>query len=288
MPLKLSAFLAGSFRWLAASAATLALAACSAPATRETETSRLPTIVSLNPCLDAILVEVADPRQVLALSHYSRDPASSSLPPAVAARYRFTGGTAEEVLALEPDIVLASTFIAPTTRSAFERLGLRVETFGSPASVEDSYAQIERLADLTNGSADDLIARIDTAIGELAEMRAVYGDVDALLWQSGQIVAGENALVTTVLEHAGFSRSEDATRLGQGDYVSLERLLADPPDMVLVAGQSAGQLHPALDTLENTQIAPLDPTLFYCGGPSLIALAERLGQLRTSVSGEAP
>mgnify|MGYP000355960308 CR=1 FL=1 len=40
-----------------------------------------PAFVSLNPCLDALLVEIAAPRQILALSHYSRDASSSSLAP---------------------------------------------------------------------------------------------------------------------------------------------------------------------------------------------------------------
>lgn len=66
-----------------------------------------PTFVSLNPCLDDILVNVADPDQILALSHYSRDPSGTSVGVDVARQFGVTGGTAEEVLALDPDIVLA-------------------------------------------------------------------------------------------------------------------------------------------------------------------------------------
>ena len=68
-----------------------------------------PTIVSLNPCTDAILAEVTAPGQLLAVSHYSHDPRGSSMPPAEARRYRATGGTVEEVLALDPDVVVASS-----------------------------------------------------------------------------------------------------------------------------------------------------------------------------------
>ena len=81
----------------------LALAGCAAsppPAARER-----PTIVSLNPCTDAILAIVADPAQLLAISHYSQDPRSSSMDVAKARRFRATGGTAEEVVALAPDVV---------------------------------------------------------------------------------------------------------------------------------------------------------------------------------------
>ncbi|MBD2841463.1 ABC transporter substrate-binding protein [Erythrobacter rubeus] len=288
MPPKLFALSAGYTRLLASLLPALALTGCVEPGSRESEPQAPPTVVSLNPCIDAILVEVAAPQQVLALSHYSRDAASSSIAPDVARQYRFTGGTAEEILALEPDLVLASTFIAPSTRSALERLGLRVETFGSPKSVEESYAQIARVAELTGGESDKLISRIEAAVTGLDEMRAARGDVDTLLWQSGQIVAGEDALVTTMLERGGLQRSVDGERLGQGDYVSLESLLADPPELILIAGKSTGQHHPALQDLSDTRTEALDPSLFYCGGPSLIALAERLERLRTPKSSATP
>ena len=93
-----------------ASALVSAIAGCAPQTPAEDVASDLPRIVSLNPCLDAILVEVAEPEQILALSHYSADPAASSIPQDIARRYDVTGGTVEEVIALEPDIVLASTF----------------------------------------------------------------------------------------------------------------------------------------------------------------------------------
>ena len=64
-------------------------------------------VVSLNPCLDAILLEVADPAQITALSRYSRDPRLSAVAN-VARRFPSTGGSAEEVVALKPDLVLTS------------------------------------------------------------------------------------------------------------------------------------------------------------------------------------
>ena len=131
----------------AALAAALLAASCAPAAPVAKPDSGAPTIVSLNPCLDAILVEVA-PEQVLALSHYSRDPGGSSIPAGVAQRYGATGGTAEEVIALQPDLVLASIFLPQPTRTALERAGLTVATFGSPATVAESVAQVREVAAL--------------------------------------------------------------------------------------------------------------------------------------------
>ena len=77
---------------------------------------------------------------MLALSHYSHDLGSSSIAPATAARYGVTGGTAEEVIAARPDLVLASIYLPQPTKAALERAGLRVATFGSPTTVAESLA----------------------------------------------------------------------------------------------------------------------------------------------------
>jgi iron complex transport system substrate-binding protein len=41
--------------------------------------------------------------------------------------------------------------------------------------------------------------------------------------------------------------------------------------------------HPALRHLDGTRYATLDPSLLYCGGPTIIRAAERLGELRRAI-----
>lgn len=264
------------------------VASCGGPAAQAPQTGS-PTFVSLNPCLDSILVEIAEPDQILALSHYSRDLASSSMDVREAARFGMTGGTGEEVIALQPDIVLASTFIAPSTKAALERAGLRVETFGSPNSVEESIAQVQQLAELTGGRkrADDLARTMSDAGWQLAEMDGPVGNdlpISVLLWQQGQIVPGQNTLIGELLLDAGFSSHSAEIGLQQADFVSLETILADPPDLVLVAGDSIGQRHPLLQDLPDTHVEVLDPTLFFCGGPSIMSAKVRLAEIRARIA----
>jgi iron complex transport system substrate-binding protein len=259
-------------------ALALGLAAC-APAMPEARANAArQTIVSLNPCLDAILVEVAPPAQVLALSHYSRDPGSSSIPAPVAARYGVTGGTAEEVIAAQPDLVLASIYLPQPTRSALERAGLKVATFGSPTSIAESIAQVREVAQLAGRSAEGeaLAAQI------VASPAPPAGPpVDALLWQPGEIVAGEATLIAELLRSEGFASHAAARGLGQADRVSLEAVLADPPQVLLVAGDAAGQRHPLLQgQLKQTLIAAFDPALLYCGGPTIPKARARLRAIR--------
>ena len=262
----------------AALLAGLCLAAACAPAARQKGADPAhPTIVSLNPCLDAILVAVAPPSQVLALSHYSRDPSSSSIPAGIAARYGVTGGTAEEVIAAQPDLVLASIYLPQPTRSALERAGLKVATFGSPTSVAESAAQVREVAALAGRKAegDTLAARI------AAPPSRPQGAIAALLWQPGEIVAGEQTLIAELLREEGFASHAAKRGLKQADAVHLEDILADPPSVLLVAGDAAGQRHPLVkDAFKHMLVAQFDPSLIYCGGPTIPKARTRLREIR--------
>ncbi len=248
-----------------------------------------PTIVSLNPCTDAILAELAGPEQVLALSHYSRDPRASSMDAARARQFGVTGGTVEEVLALKPDMVVASEFMPPATRAGLEDLGIRVETFGIASSIAESDAQIRRIAALAGNpvGGEVLLAKIDAALAA-ATPAAGAAPIPTVLWQPSGIVPGEGALVSELLRRAGFSSHSAAIGMGQADYLSLEQVIASPPELLLVAGQERSQLHPALDALPDMQRAAFDPGLLYCGGPTIIRAMERLEEVREQIEAESP
>lgn len=256
-----------------------------------------PTIVSLNPCTDAILAEVVDPAQVLAISHYSHDPRSSSMSAAQARRFSATRGTVEEVVALRPALVLGSTFTDPATASAYRRLGVRLERIGMATTIEQNYAQIRQIAALAGHPArgEALIGRIEAALVAAAPPSAAR-PIPAVVWQSGGMVPGDDTLIADLLRRTGFANFAAARGLGQADLLPLERMLADPPALILVAGQSAETghasgigrddrvlSHPALKALGPTRRVSFPANLLYCGGPTLIAAAGRLAAVRNRI-----
>lgn len=277
----------GRVLWLATVAM---IGGCTAAAEPQAVVPDRPTIVSLNPCTDAVLAEVADPAQVLAISHYSKNPRSSSMGLAVAARFPATGGTAEEVAALKPDLVIAGTFLAPATRAALARMGIRVATVGIASSVEESLTQVREVAALAgHPERGELVARrIERALAAAAPP-AGAAPIPAVMWQSGGIVPGENSLVGDMMRRTGFSSHSAARGLKQADYLPLERMLADPPAVIFAAGfadsaEDRMLSHPALGALSGTRYARFDPALLYCGGPTLAHAAARLAQVRAEVS----
>lgn len=267
-------------RWRAALAVALLGGCSAAPVPAARQAAIAPTVVSLNPCSDAVLAEVLPPVRLLAVSHYSHDPAGTSMDLAVARRFRATGGTVEEVLALDPDIVVGSTFLQPATRAALEQAGVQVETFGIASSVAESQAQVRRLAAAVGeaGKGEALARRMAQAVARL-ERAAPKKPVGTVLWQPGGIVPGEGTLIGELLRRAGLANHTAARGMHQADFLPLEQVLADPPALLLIAGNERAQHHPALDQLPQTRRAMFDPSLLYCGGPSVIRAAARLEEI---------
>ncbi|MCJ2184569.1 helical backbone metal receptor [Novosphingobium sp. 1949] len=245
-----------------------------------------PTIVSLNPCTDAILAEVTAPGQLLAISGYSHDPQSSSMPPEEAARYRSVSGAVEEVASLAPDVVVAGSFMAPNTVTALRDLGIKVVLEPIVATVPDARKQVRDLAALSGetGRGEALVGRIDAALAASAPPPG-WTPVPALMWESGGLVAGNQTLVVDLMRHSGFTNSASARGLAQADYLPLEQVLADPPGVIFTAGNPLAEEdrmlnHPVFARLKDTLRVPLSRSLLWCAGPTVPRLLDRLAKAR--------
>ena len=245
-----------------------------------------PTIVSLNPCADAILAGVTAPGQLLAITHYSHDPRGSSMPLALARRFPATGGTVEEIAALAPDVVVGDSFTAPATRNALRRLGIRFAELPIASTIAASEAQVRFLADLSEQPmiGERLVGQIEASVAAAAPPVG-WIPRSAIVWQGGGLVAGDETLIAELMARAGLRSSATVLGLGQGAVLPLEAMLADPPQVILTAGDPRANgdrllRHPVLDNLRGTARVRLDPGLFYCGGPSIPRAMARLTAIR--------
>lgn len=247
-------------------------------------------IVSLNPCLDAILVHVADRGQIVALSHYSREPSSSSIG-ALGAAFPFTYGTAEEVLALAPDLVLASRFTPPATRDAFRRLGIPAEFFDLNETVASSLAQVRHVAGLVRrpDRGEALVVRIEAALAAAAPPPGAP-DLTALVFQAGGFASARGTLIDEMMRRTGFANAATRYGLERTGAVPLEYLVSDPPDVLLAGRVKPGAPtwadrvigHPALARVAHRMHrADFPQQLTFCGGPTLIHTAAFLAKARS-------
>ncbi|WP_245892849.1 ABC transporter substrate-binding protein [Novosphingobium guangzhouense] len=271
----------------------VALSGCRPWSEPPVEGALRPRIVSLNPCTDAVLAEVTSPGQLLAISHYSHDPSASSMDPARAAQFAEVTEAVEDVAALEPDVVVASSFLPPATAQALRDMGMTLVQEPQPANLAEALAQVRRLAKLAGNRSDgeELVQRMEDAVPRATPPRG-RAPVQALLWESGGIVAGDNTLIVDLMSRAGFANAAAARGLSQADYLPLERVVADPPRIVFTVGSPTAEEdrmlhHPALAQVTGMTRAPLDRSLVWCGGPTIPKAMDRFAQVRRGLVAEA-
>jgi iron complex transport system substrate-binding protein len=246
-------------------------------------------IVSLNPCLDTMLVHLADRAQIAGLSHYARDATSSTIAE-IARTLPSVRESAEEIVALQPDLVLTSQHSGLATRAALGRLGVAVETFGVPDTVAASHDQIRAVARAAGHAprGEALVARIDAAIAAAAPPPGRV-KLRALVFQARGLSPGAGTLIDDMLRRTGFENAAPSYGVRFWGNVPLEALLADPPDLLLSGAPAPGAptwsermlAHPALARLRGRMRQTTFPSAcLYCGGPVLLKTAPLLAAAR--------
>lgn len=248
-------------------------------------------IISLNPCADAMLIELIPPERIAAISHYSADPLSSSIDPSDAQRFRTTRGRAEEVVMMRPDLVIGSSFTPPSAREAFARAGLRAVYLDGVASVDASREQIRMLAEMLDAQIEGeaMIARIDEAV---EQARWNGAPTTALLWIGGNLVSGGGTLLHDMMTRAGFSDHAAHYGLQMTGPLALEHVVIDPPKVMLVPeaegrdrGSRTAKMRSAVlaHSEEGVYEATFSRRLANCGGPVIVNAMKRLAEIRREV-----
>lgn len=272
-------------------ALALLLAGCGTAGGRDVPKAEGPPrrIVSMNPCVDAVLMEIAAPAQIAGVSHYSHDPRATSIPLDSALRYPAISGSAEDVIGAAPDLVIAGPHVSIQTIAALKRLGIPLMQLTVPESVAENQAQISQIATRIGRGpqGDALNARIDAA---MAAARWSAAPVDALIWQGSGLVPGKGTLADELMTHAGFRNMSGPMRLKKWDILPLEGLLDHPPAVLLAgradmgAGSGDGNrmlTHPALAKAgKQIRIADYPSNLLHCGGPVIVRSVARLAAVR--------
>jgi iron complex transport system substrate-binding protein len=242
-------------------------------------------IVSINLCADELLLALADPGQIASLSTYATDPDLSTVG-VQAAAFPHRAASAESVIAFAPDLVLAGRFTKRDTRDMLTRLGYRLELLDAPRSIADSEKQIRSIATLLGHPerGDTIIADIEAAKARAAAS-APSTSPTAANYQRRGYVAGSDTLMTELLAIGGFADAGGALAGKTGRFVPLEKVVARPPDFIVVASDdvtprdegSALLAHPALLRLyPPSRRIVVPPKLTVCGGPTLPAALDRV------------
>jgi iron complex transport system substrate-binding protein len=99
-------------------------------------------VVSQTVGTDELLLALADPAQIAALSHLGRDPAFSLTASEAAAYPKLKSSDAESVIFFRPDLVLAASYTEAPTLALLRRAGVALIVVDRFESFEDVYANI--------------------------------------------------------------------------------------------------------------------------------------------------
>ena len=247
--------------------------------------ANLPRIASINLCTDQLLTTLADPPQILGLSPYARDPARSWAA-AQANSFPRLSGTAEDVLMLQPDVVVAGRFTKLATRELLKDKGMRVVEFDAARSLDDVKKQIRLMGEVTRhpDRASEEIERLDAAIAHVRQL-ATRKPYRVLAVSRRGWVSGGDSLTSSLLANAGLSNAAKDLGIKSGRFASLEAIVDLKPDFILVSDNtgfaedegSAFLLHPALERFyPATKRIVIPERLTVCGGPMLSEAMDRL------------
>lgn len=248
-------------------------------------------IVSLNLCTDELLLRLADPAKIASVTWLSRNPGSNV--PELAARVPINYGLAEQVLAVEPDLVLAGTFTTRIAVGMLKRTAMPVVEVSPPRNLDDVRQQIREIASLV-GAEDkgrDMITEMDRRIAAMANKPRPMRPTAIVLNPNGATV-GAGSLVNEIITAAGLENIRARPGVDNYGQIPLEVVAANEVDVLIVSASRDGPAskatevlnHPILAKLPHTRVVTMPARLWNCGGPAVADAVERLDAVATEVA----
>ena len=229
-------------------------------------------IVSLNLCADQLVLELADRSQIAGLTHYAASPEMS----AAAAKSRglhILGTSAEEILAIDPDLIVGmparrSGILDAVSKQKYQVLDLKpAESYGA------IVAHIRQVAAAVGHKArgEALIADMNRALAGLPRQP---GNKVAAYYQRRGFMTGTGTLVDDLMTRVGLRNL--AAKLGKPplSQMSIEELMAAQPDYLIVESATDRITDQGTEMLHHPVLAGI-PRLHLpqawtvCGGPGL-------------------
>lgn len=202
-------------------------------------------IVSLSPPLTEMLFSVGAGNQVIGRDSYSDFP--EDVKKITDVGWSYGKYNLETVVNLKPDLVLAGEITTPELVASLENLGLRVYYFKNPTTLNDVYSMLVTIGKISGHAtqADDLVKNLQQREYELnkkiknaSKHPTVFYENDASD-PSKPYTPGPGTLYTDLITKAGGINigAKLSTNWAQ---ISLEQLLVDNPDFILLGDAAYG------------------------------------------------
>lgn len=206
-------------------------------------------IVSANLCADRLVVALADPEHIVSLSYHSADPLLSTITER-AASLPLNHGDAEEILALHPDLVIFGRYSSKAAADMLSRLGIPIFLLGVPKDLAGMRQNIRDMAKILGvpERGEAMIAAIDV---RLAAILRPHKPVRAIIYSAGGWTHGADSIDEDVLTLVGAQNIASRAGIDGVGTLSLEELIAQSPQMVIIENNGRGQHSLAAQLLEH-------------------------------------
>jgi len=211
-------------------------------------------VASINLCADQLVMLLAEDSQIRSLSNLSHQEAGSYYFER-AREYPVNEGNAEQILNLQPDVVIAGQYSSPHTLALLREVGLEVHILPIADSIEQMFENIESVS-------------------------RWVGQEDPNGYTSGA-----SSLRGEVIELAGFRNAASEAGIESYGKLSLEAPINLNPDALIESPYSPGtwsraqamSQHPALRSAGiDPQIIPIPSRMMVCAGPWTLDVIEQL------------
>ena len=248
-------------------------------------------VVSVNLCTDQLAMLLAEPGQLVSVSHIASDPHASVMADQAAA-YPANRGGAEQIFLMRPDLVLAGTYSARASVGLLRRLGVRVVELPPARRLADVPEHLRAVGAALGqeARAEALVAQFDAG---LEALRAHGGRAArAALYYPNGYTTGAGTLADDILSVAGFANVGAEAGVTGGGTLPLERLVLAAPEMIVTSAPYPGASrseeilhHPALEALRSRAAARMvSDGEWICGLPQILRAVAGMADARKGLA----
>jgi iron complex transport system substrate-binding protein len=199
-------------------------------------------VVSQTVGTDELLLAVAAPDQIAALSHIAGEEDYSAVAEQARAFPQIVRGDAETILKFRPDLVLVADYSRGELVAQLRRAGVELMVFDRYHTMEDAYANLRRLAERLGGEAparaEAVIADTDARLAELARRLEGATPVRVIAPSTYGVIGGAETTFQDMCDHA----AADNLAMSLGGLVGhapipRETVLTWPVEKVVLPGE---------------------------------------------------
>ena len=206
-------------------------------------------IVSINYCTDQLLLRLVEPERIASLTFLSWAPGDTPqeyLP--VLKRVKPNHGLAEEVLRMNPDLVVSGTFSPHFTNDLLRHLGRTIHVFEAEDSFEDWYQRVLDLGEAVGEPerAKKMVADFKEGLAALeAQIPPGEKPVFAKL-EVNNMMPGKDTFYTQLVNAGGFRTAGEAMGYSGYQTIPLEKLIQI--DVALISSDRKYERPPSIAT----------------------------------------